>query len=289
MERFLEANFKKILIVFVALVAAVVMIGIIRYSNKASARAAAEAFASAKTVEDCDIVIAEHKGTLAAGNALLMKADLLWAENKKDSSVAALKEFLASQKDHPFVPMAALGLASKLDVLGERTEARTQFENVINHYGDSEAAALAQGRLGDLLWAEGQEAEAKAAYEAVPVKFANADTSFIDLSENRMTWISAKLPTKEVDGPPKPVEPVPAAPAAGAPQLKLNSGGTLSPTLLPAGVAPTIEIKPTPAPAPVAPVVPAPAATSAPVPAPVEAPAVPAAPAAPAEAPAEKK
>lgn len=311
LEKFLEANFKKLVLLAGAIALGSVVYGVVQYSARQNDITAGAAFASAKTVEDADLVISNFKGTVAAGNALLLKADLLWEANQKDSSVAALKEFIQSHTKHPLFPQVLTGLASKLESMGEKAEAKPLFERVISENPDTDIGALAQLRLGDLLWAEGKEAEAKTAYESIPVKFPAAGSTVKEESEGRLKWIAAKLPSKEVDGPPKPKVETPVTPTPGAPQIKLNSGGpTLSPTLMPQApaapsapaVTPTI---PTPAPAlkvtpeappslevpapmiKVEPAPAAPAATSAPVPAPTPAPAVPApaAPAAPATAP----
>lgn len=243
LERFLEANFKKLVILFAVAVIAVILFGIINYTSNANAIAAGEAFAAAKTVEDCDLVISEYSGTLAAGNALLLKADLLWSQNKKDSSVAVLREFTAKYSSHPLLPEVLLGLATKLESMGEADEAKPLFERLVSEFSTNDVAALAQLRLGDLLWTAGKEDEAKAIYESVPAKFANADSAFIEQSEGRLKWIAAKLPTKEVDGPPKPKVEAPANPVPGAPQLKLNSN-TLNPTLMPGG-SPPFQLTPT--------------------------------------------
>lgn len=289
MEKFLEAHFKKLVLLFAVLVIAVLVYGGISFARKAAAEAAGQAFAAAKTVEDCDRVISEHAGTVAAGSALLLKADLLWDQNKKDSSVAALREFASKNTDHPLIKPALLGLGSKLDSMGERDEATKVFQRVVTEYPSTDEAALAQLRLGDLLWAAGKEDEAKAAYESVPAKYASASQEIVDQSENRLKWISAKLPTKEVDGPPKPKVEAPAAPVPGAPQIKIDSPMSAVPSPVPGVVvppastpvpaaAPKIEITPAPAPAPPAPA-PAPEAKPA---------AAPAAPAVPAPAPAPK-
>lgn len=300
LEQFLEANFKKLVLLFALIAVGAIAYGVVSYTSRANAVAAGEAFAAAKTVEDCDLVISQYAGTVAAGNALLLKADLLWTQNKKDSSVAVLREFTTKNADHPLLPQALLGLGTKLESMKEAAEARPVFERITSEFPNSDVAALAQVRLGDLLWSEGKEAEAKAAYEAVPAKFANADSAFIDQSEGRLKWIAAKLPTKEVDGPPKPKVEAPKPPVPGAPQLKLNSP-TLTPTLAPEGAAtapqiqlttppgipsaPQIQVTPAPAmpSAPKIEVTPAPAAPAAPVvevkPVPAPAPSAPPAPA----------
>ena len=237
-EQYLDKNFKKLLYLFVAAVAVVAIYGYTRYSSNAADEKAGEAFASAKTVEDLDLVVSSHKGTKAAGNALLKKAELLWEQNKKTTSVDVLNEFVSAHKDHPLLAQALLGLGTKLESLDKKAEAKAAFERVVNEFGKSEIAALAELRLGDIAWAEGKEDEAKKIYEGLPAKFASikADNPFVSQGESRLEWIAAKLPTKEVDGPPKPkVEtPAPGLPG-GAPQIKLNSanGSPLAPTISP--------------------------------------------------------
>ncbi|MDZ4288934.1 MAG: tetratricopeptide repeat protein [Prosthecobacter sp.] len=258
LEQFMEKHFKSMVMAVALVVLALVGYAVFRLNSQKKTEEAGAAFVAAKTVVDCDLVIQKYAGTEAAGNALLLKADLFWEENKKDSSVAALREFVAKHSEHPFFPPSLVALASKLDSTGERAEAKTLFERVVAEFPDADVAPLAQIRLGDILWAEGKEDEAKKAYESLPAKFANADSAFINESEERLKWIEAKLPTKEVDGPPKPKEATPAPGAIpgmpdlskipGMPQMKLNSG-SLSPTVTPdaAGNAPMIQLKPTPA------------------------------------------
>lgn len=324
-EQFLDKNFKKLLFIFLAAIVVIFVYGLTRHFSNAAAEKAGAAFASAKTVEDLDLVIANHKGSSAAGNAMLRKAELLWEDNKKSTSVEVLQDFVKTQTSHPLLGQALLGLGTKLEALDKRGEAKPVFERVVNEFGKTELAALAELRLGDIAWAEGKEDEAKKIYEGLPTKFAaiSADNPFLPEGEARLEWISAKLPTKEVDGPPKPKVEAPAAPVPGAPQIKLNSGngGALAPTIMPSAAgdanAPVINLQPagapklptpppaaapsiqvTPAPAPAAPApVPAPAApapkiemkTGDDAPPPAPAPAAPAAPApspAPAPAPA---
>lgn len=236
METFLEENFKKILFLCIALIAGLGIYGVINYMNRAKAVEAGEAYASAKTVEDLDVVISKYAGTLSAGNALLQKADLLWEQNKKSTSVDALKEFTEKYKQHPFLPQALLALGGKLESNGSRSDAKPVFERIVSEFPTSDVAALAQVRLGDLLWADGKEDEAKKIYDGLAAKFPGVANAILDQGQNRLQWIAAKLPTKEVDGPPKPkVDPATATPGApnipGMPNFKLNSPTGLSPTI----------------------------------------------------------
>jgi len=289
MEKFIEDNSRKLVWLFIITVIALCAFAIIRHQNTLKANEAAEAFTGAKTVEDCDLVISRYPGTNAAANALLLKADLLWDQNKKSSAVEALKEFTTKDASNPLAVFALLGLGSKLDAMGESKEAQAVFERITNEFAASEAAPLAQVRLGDLLWAQGKADEAKKAYEDLAVKFPDMP-EFQAISENRLGWIAATLPTKEVDAPPAPkVEPKPAA-AAGIPNIKLNAansgiGATLAPAVAPQMGTPQVPAPavPSPLPAPGAPPPELPKSTSVPGATP---PAVPPTPSAPAPAPA---
>jgi tetratricopeptide (TPR) repeat protein len=273
MEKFLDDNFRKLVWLFAFVVIAIIAYGFIRHQSTLKANEAAEAFTSAKTIEDCDLVISRYAGTNAAANALLLKADLLWDQNKKTTAVEVLKEFTSKQTSHPLFVHTLLGLGTKLDAMGERKEAQAIFERIVNEFASHEAAPLAQVRLGDLLWADGKQDEAKKAYEDLAVKFPDM-AEFQSVSQDRLGWIAASLPTKEVDPPPAPkveLKPgdVPAIP--GMPKINLTPGAggigaTIAPPamLTPTPAAATPAAVPTPAPSPAAPV---PAPQSAPTPA----------------------
>ena len=286
MEKFIEDNSRKLVWLFIIVVVALCAFAFIHRQNALKADEAAEAFTGAKTVEDCDLVISRYPGTNAAANALLLKAHLLWDQNKKSSAVEVLKEFTTKDASHPLAVFALLGLGSKLDAMGESKEAQAVFERILNEFPSSEAAPLAQVRLGDLLWAQSKTDDAKKAYEDLAVKFPDVP-EFQTLSQNRLDWIAASLPTKEVDPPPAPkVEAKPAtAIVPGMPNIKLNAvdsgiGATIAPpgapgtTPAPAATSPVSPASP-PAPAPAA--APTSPAATPPAPAPAAAPAGPAA------------
>ena len=274
-EQALNSQFKKILMLFGVIVAGLAAYGLIKQNARVAAEEAAEAFTSAKTADDCDLVVKKHPRTPAAANALLLKATLHWEKNEKSSAVEALKAYLSQHKDHAFYKETLLTLATRLEAMGEKGEAKAAYECVIAELPGTELAQLAQIRLGDMLWADGKEEDAKKAYEEAGSKFPGV-TAFEGDGKTRLDWIAANLPTKEVDPPPAPkVEPkaTPAAPAI--PGLKLNSvEGGLSPTIKigdapamqqpapPAGATPSIPPAPisaSPAPAPKSATPPAPA------------------------------
>jgi predicted negative regulator of RcsB-dependent stress response len=291
LEKFLEDNFRKLVWFFVILVIALIAFGIFRHQSTLKSHEAAEAFTSAKTVEDCDLVISRYPGSTAAANALLLKSELLWDQNKKSSAVDELKAFTSQYPKHPLATNVLLGLGSKLDAMGDQKEAQAVFERIVNEFTSSEAAPLAQVRLGDLLWAAGKQEDAKKAYEDIAVKFPDM-ADFQTIGQDRLGWIAASLPTTEVDPPPAPK--VEDKPAVNVPKMLLKSApGGLTPTISPPG-APAAPAAPAPkVEMPAAPAPPAPAqapkveAPPAPAPAPkVEAPAPSATPPAPAAVPA---
>ena len=235
-EQALNGQFKKILLLFGVIVAGLAAYGIIQHNARTAAEAAAEAFTGAKTVDDCDLVVKKHPGTPAAANALLLKATLHWEKNEKSSCVEALKAYLAGHKDHAFYKETLLTLATRLEAMGEKSEAKAAYERVISELAGSELAQLSQLRLGDMLWADGKEEEAKKAYEEAGTKYPGV-TAFEGESKTRLEWIAANLPTKEVDAPPAPKPDPKASPAL--PNIKLNS--------VEGGISPTIKLGDTPA------------------------------------------
>jgi TolA-binding protein len=263
-EVFLEKHFKKIVLLAIVAAAGASVAGLVKYKNALTATEAGQLVSAAKTIEDCDLVVQKYPGSTAAGNALLLKADLQWKANKKDTALGTLREFTKGFSSHPFFVSGLIGLASKLESTGEKAEAKTIYERVSSEFAKSEFAPMAQIRLGDLLWADGKDEEAKKFFESLPSKFPGELT--VSMSQNRLDLIGAGLPTKEVDGPPPPPKKEePAAPntppisiGGGTQPIKLESGlgasvpvtvpATPTATLTPQGTAvtnPAISVTPT--------------------------------------------
>ena len=275
LENYLQTNLRKLMTLLGVLLAALVAYGLASHSRQVTLEEAGAKFVAAKTVEDLDVVIAQHKGSLAAANALLRKAELLWEQNKKSTSADALREFTKNYPEHPLLAESLIALGSKLESLGQRDEAKANFERVSREFPKSELAALADLRLGDLALAQGNEEEARKIFEAMPAKHAgqSSQNAFLTQAESRLEWIGAKLPTTEVEGPAKPKEPakpattaigpskplspmITPASAPGSPSLKVvpqPSAPATKPASAPAsapGSAPAAGTKPAPSPAP---------------------------------------
>lgn len=262
-ETWMEKNLKPLLAFVCLLILVLAAFGVVKYRTDAVAREAGGAFSAADSVEGFDAVIAKYPGSQAAANALLAKAEMFWEQNQKDSSTAALKAFLEKNSKHPLVAQTKLALASRLDGMGEKAEAKKLLEELVTNYADSEVTPLAAIRLGDLLWGEGKTDEAKAIYETLPSKYPGTNQPFFDQSQDRLKWVGAALPTKEVD-PPAP--PAPPAAAGATPVVGGAPGGVMVPpiqlgaprgastpmkvTVSPDGVTtPAVEVKPAPTPA----------------------------------------
>ena len=215
LEEFVETNFKTILIGFCAIVVVLIAWGVFSYMSTAGAEKAGQEAAAAKTVDDCDLVVQHHPGTVAAGNALLQKAKLLWDQNKKETSVGVLRDFVAKYSSHPFISQATLGLASRLEAMGsakEVAEAKGLYETVVKNYDKTDVAALAQIRLADMAWSEGKVEDAKKIYNSLPQKLTGSP--FFEYNETRLKWIAAEIPSKEVEAPKPPPDSI-RAPGQG--------------------------------------------------------------------------
>ena len=84
----------KVLLFTILLLIGLLLFAIFEFTQHRAREAAARDFANAKTVEDYRQIVARHASSPVAGNALLLLAEKLRAEDKLDESSAALKEFL---------------------------------------------------------------------------------------------------------------------------------------------------------------------------------------------------
>ncbi len=267
LEEFLDNHFRKTVVAILLLL--LVIAGFLASRHFAARREleAAQMFSAATGVEDCDLVVQKYPGSVAAGNALLQKAELLWQQGKKASSIAALEEFLKTLPSHQLRSSAALALGTKQAALGEKDAARATFESFLKDHPKSELAPAADIQLGDMLWQEGKAAEAKKHFDSLLQKYPGNMAMFNQALEERQQLMGSGLPQKEVAGPPPPPAPKPAPvpPALQPPQITVPSllppGPALAqpPSAAPpsATTAPVQVPAPDPAPATAAPGVPA--------------------------------
>lgn len=257
-EKFLEENFKKIMVALLLLAAVLAGVFVTRHFAAKRDLEAAEMFASAAGVEDCDALIQKYPGSIAAGNALIEKADLLWQQGKKESSIAALQEFLKSQPAHRLSAAAAIALGSKQVAIGEKAAGRATLEGFLKDNPQSELAPAADIQLGDLLWQEGKDAEAKKHFDSLLQKYPGKMSVFNQALEERQQLMGAGLPQKEVAGPPpapkSPPKPAVARPAPKWPKITLpylRPHDYVPPSVPMTTATPPVQVPPAP-PAPAA-------------------------------------
>ncbi len=263
-EQFLEQHFKKILVVTVLIALLLGAMGVARHFKAQTELEAAELFTSASTPELCEVVIQKYPGTVAAGNAILMKADLQWQADKKQDSVSELNRFLKELPDNALRPQVMLALASKYNALGDTANANKTVDELLSAYPKSEIAAGAQALKGDLLWADGKVEEARKIFEGLPRNYPGSP--FLGETEERLKMMNSGLPMVELDPPPAPPAPVvPIVPSVTPllPELKVPA---TPPVTAPAPAAPAPTATTPAVPAPTTPAAPAAAPTPAPAP-----------------------
>ncbi|MCE9519975.1 MAG: tetratricopeptide repeat protein [Verrucomicrobia bacterium] len=252
-ERFLEENFKKVVLALLLVVALLAGWFTSRHFTAQRNLEAAEKFSSSTSVEECDVVIQKYPGSTAAGNALLQKADLLWQQGKKQSSIDTLQEFLKTMSAHSLRASTTIALGTKQAAMGDKDAARATFETFLKNSPQDELAPAADIQLGDLLWQDGKDAEAKKHYDSLLQKYPGKMAMFTQSLDERLQLMGSALPQIEVAGPPpapKPAPPVLEPPQITAPQL-LPPDATPLPAPSPTATPPPAQ---TPDPAPVKPI-----------------------------------
>lgn len=95
-------------------------------------------------------VASTFPGTTAAQRALLLAAGALFTEGKYDEAKAQFENFLQRYGDNPFAASAAYGKAASLDAQGKSDEALRAYQDVLARYPKApmiDEARLAMARL----------------------------------------------------------------------------------------------------------------------------------------------
>jgi predicted negative regulator of RcsB-dependent stress response len=179
----------------------------------------AQAFSAAQSVSDFDALIAKDPVADVAANALLRKAALLEEDGKKDEAQAALTELRQKHPRHPLVDQASIALARLAADEGRMDEARDLLAEIP---GTSDLAALAQLKLGDLAYRQGDLAKAKSIYEPIQANFpVNPWSQQVQerLQGLKLDEARAKIPAPPVAATPPAAKPAPAPVQAPAPAV----------------------------------------------------------------------
>ena len=95
-------------------------------------------------------VAKEHKGTQAAGRALMMAGSTLFAQGQFDDAQKQFEQFTREYPASPFVPEALFGVASCLEAEKKTSDAIAKFEELRRRYAKSsilDETKLSLGRL----------------------------------------------------------------------------------------------------------------------------------------------
>ncbi len=215
-EDFLERHFKKLLITLIAAAVGVAAWLVIRQQSEKNAVRQAQAFTSAETLDDYKKVIANHPGTVAAGSAQLMIANLLAENNDISGALDELRKFTAGYPQHPMAEHAAFRIVALAEEKDGPEAGIRESDAFIERFPNSPLRPFAQLRKGDALAALGKREDAVALYDAMMLDqslFGN--TSVRAMAGDRAAKVKLQPPT-EVEFVPEP-EPDPAtAPAPAA-------------------------------------------------------------------------
>ena len=221
----LEANQKKAIIAVVLavlLVVTYVIYGQIKEANHIAAAQAYTSAAEAGSIDSLNMVITAHRGTVAAGNALLSKAELEQTSGKVEDAKKTLTTFVNNYADHPRAVQGWFALGHLEQQAGQLDAAQTNYDKALQVGPGSDLAPMIKLRQGDIARSKGDKEAARQIYEAIPPS--HPASQYINLVTERVSALDApELP--RVDPPPAPPEepeskPNPAAKKDGGPAAK---------------------------------------------------------------------
>jgi len=244
-EQFMDKNQKKLLIAVILAVLGFTAVVVLNGVRQGKLQDAGHAFVNAKTVEELQAVTKNHSNTPSAGSALLSLAEKQWSDDKKQESIATLKDFLTKFSDHPAATSARVSLGTKLMTEGNLDEAKTTLQPLTSPIIDKFASPIALITLGDIAREQGNLDEAEEHYEHAKDSFSGSDRALESLIKERIGIVRATTPTlidppkKEESAvenpitPPIPVTPgqsipgqnitIPTPPTTAQPDLNNNS------------------------------------------------------------------
>lgn len=166
-------------------------------------QASQAAFAAATKPEDLENITRDFRGTMSAGNAMLLLAEQQRAAKQYDQSAATLRAFLAQNPKHPLAGTAALSLALTLESQGKTDEAMQTYQEVVARHGGDYVAPMALLAEAALHQRHGQSEEARRLYEKVIADYPKS--FFVPEAESQLRAVKREEPTQ-------PAKPEMAAP-----------------------------------------------------------------------------
>lgn len=241
-EVFFEKNKKSILVAVVAVIVSVFAGIVMQHRNQSSHLEAAQAFTGAKTIADYEAVSRDYEGTVAAGDALLLKADLEFKEGKVNESQATLTSFVTACQDHPRYFQGILALGVQAQARGNLDEADRYYQQVIDSDDAVDIAPLALIRKGDVAYARGDYESARSIYESVNPTY--PDTPFAYKVQQMMAREKLRTPPPAPPAPPGSQASVPLIPAPAPAPLAPSAATVNTPPALATPAAPLGTVTP---------------------------------------------
>lgn len=206
------------------IICAVLVLGQLRKQKHLDAAQAYSTALGKGEIAGLDGVAVDFEGSIAAGNALLSKAEIQIDQGKPKDAQTTLETFVADYKDHPRHVQGIFALGNLFHLAGDTEKARSYYQQAIDDQPDGEITPLARIRLGDLALEAGETKVADQQYQEAYTL--HPGTPFFDYAEKKVALLAVgDPPVVKRPEPPKPepapeAEPKPAQPAPGAGKAK---------------------------------------------------------------------
>ncbi|MEM7147726.1 MAG: tetratricopeptide repeat protein [Verrucomicrobiota bacterium] len=207
-EAYFEKNKTKIVALVCLVIIGAAAFIILSNVSKQKNLEAANAFTNAQTAEQYRQVSIDYQGTVAGGNALLMKADLETKEQNRQAATATITDFVSSYQSHPRYAQGLFALAEFAQDDGNLDEAKRRFQEIVDTQSATEFAPLALMRVGDIAAANKNYEEARGIYTSIPGRF--PANPFIQKVAQKIELLNLVSPPPDL----KKQEPTAAGPAA---------------------------------------------------------------------------
>lgn len=212
----LDRNRNKILFAIAGsaiLVCAALVINQVRQQKHLEAAQAYSSALSTGEIAGLDAVVVDFSGSVAAGNAMLSKAEIQINQGKSQDAQATLETFVDEYPTHPRHVQGVFALGNIYQIAGDREKARSYYQQAIDEQPDGEITPLARIRLGDVALEAGETKLADQQYQEAYTL--HPGTPFFGYAEQKVALLAVgNPPVVERPEPPKPEpKPEPETPA----------------------------------------------------------------------------
>lgn len=243
-----DRNRNKILIGFALiaiLICGVLVSGQLKKQKHLAAGSAYSAALNKKEVAAFDAVLVDFPGTIAAGNAMLSKAELQIDQGKPEDARATLETFTSDFSSHPRHAQGLFALGNLYHISGDAAKAKDYYQQSIDDQPDGELTPLARIRLGDLALEAGDKEAADQRYQESYTL--HPGNRFVEYAEEKIALLRIGNPPKVKR--PEPPKPEPAPETEPKPEAAKPNAAKPGPAAAPAnkkGKAPAKGKQPAP-------------------------------------------